>query len=792
MIGRDLPCAPLRLRAAPLRRAARVAVGVAFALGLMGANIAGVHAAAAPALPQGPVVPVFGQQWQPWGSQDLGTSTSTIASDGCALTASAMLLEAYGVQTNPGALNQWLITHSGYVDQNLLVWGAVAQYATAQGVPVSYTGWQSYSPAAVASSLAAGNPVIAQVTLDGSMHFVLLTGTGPDGTLWMNDPWFADHTTFQSRYGSPATGIQSIRLYSGTPAASPQLAAMSPGGSETLTAPAGGFGTGSAGSQVLVLPYSTSSANWPQGTPAAVSSWTDGQISFTAPTTLTAGSVIVETPSGQPNFWFPYTLAGAVTATAISPTGGPAAGGTAVTLSGTGFQAPAQVTFGGQPAASVTVVGPTEIQTVSPPGMGGQYVQVGDWMGSSPVATASVFSYPVSQPSGALVPLTPTRICDTRPGNPSGLTGVAAQCGGRTLIAGTPLDVQVSGVGGVPSGGVTAVVLNVTVTDVSAPGFLSVYPAGGPAPPTSNVDFSAGQTVANQVQVGLGQGGQVAVVASAAADVVVDVDGYYAAPAPSGSGLLHTLPPARICDTRPGNPSNLSGGAAQCGGKTLLAGDTLQVQVAGLGGVPSGAQAAMLNVTATDTTRAGFFTVFPAGALPTASSLNWSAGETVPNLVLAPLSAAGTVSVYNASGSADVVIDVLGYYAPSAIGGTQFTPMPSPVRICDTRTGQPQNPCTGQTLGPNGTLTVQVAGEDGVPAAALAVVVNVAVTDTTQASYLSAFPSGLPAMTSNLNWVPGQTVSNLVLATLSATGGFTVFNCWGTADVVVDVLGWYS
>ena len=173
--------------------------------------------------PNGPVVPVYGQQWGPWGPQDLGTSSSTISADGCALTASAMLLEAYGVNTNPGALNQWLIAHSGYVDQNLLVWGAVAQYAAAQGVQVSYTGWEGYNLSAIDTSLAAGNPVIAQVTLDGNMHFVLITGTGPAGALWINDPWYGDHTTFQSRYGNPATGIQSIRLYSGTPVAADQL-----------------------------------------------------------------------------------------------------------------------------------------------------------------------------------------------------------------------------------------------------------------------------------------------------------------------------------------------------------------------------------------------------------------------------------------------------------------------------------------------------------------------------------------------------------------------------------------
>ncbi len=767
---------------------------LALAASLLGTGLTGLQAAAASTLPQGPVVPLYGQQWQPWGTQDLGTSSATIAIEGCALTASAMLLEAYGVQTNPGALNLWLIAHGGYVDQNLLVWGAVAQYASSQGVQVSYTGWQSYSQTAVASSLAAGNPVIAQVTLDGSMHFVLLTGVGPDGTLWMNDPWFGDHTTFQSRYGGPTTGIQSIRLYSGGAAASSQLTAMSPGATETLTSPQGRFGTGAAGSEVLVLPYTTSSADWLQGSPVAVSSWTPSQITFTSPSTLTAGSVIVETPEGQPNYWFPYTVSAVdpVVAGSLSPSGGPAAGGTTVTVTGSGFQSPAQVTFGGQPATAVTVVGPTEIQAVSPPGAGTQYVQVSDWMGTSPDAPVNLFSYPVNQPPGALVSFPPVRICDTRSGNPSQLTGGAAQCNGRTLTPQVPLEVQVAGVGAVPAGGLTAAVLNVTVTNPASPGYLTVYPAGSPAPPTSNLNFTSNETVANQVQVGLGASGAVMVLASAQTDVVIDLVGYFASPAPSGAGLLAPLAPARICDTRPGNPSSLTGGSAQCGDKTLGTGGTLQVQVAGLGGVPAGAEAAMLNITVTDATGSSFLTVYPGGSPPTASSLNWTAGETVPNLVLASLSPQGTLTLYNSAGAVDVVIDVLGYYAPAAPQGSEFTPVPSPVRICDTRPAEPANQCTGETLGAGGSLSVQVAGLAGIPATAVAVVVNVAVTDTTRASYLAAFPSGLPPYTSDLNWVAGQTVSNLVLATLNSTGGFMVYNRFGSADVVIDVLGWYT
>lgn len=345
----------------------------------------------------GPVVPLYGQQWDPWGPQDLGTSSSSIANEGCALTASAMLLAAYGVNTNPGALNQWLISNGGYVDQDLLVWGAVAQFAQAQGVDVSFVSTQGYNLAAIDSSLAAGNPVIAQVTLDGNMHFVLITGTGPDGTLWMNDPWTGDHTTFQSRYGSPATGIDSIRIYSGPPAASASMTAMSAGGTETISAPGGGLG--SSGDSVLVLPYSTPTANWLDGTPAQVISQTASQLEFTAPEQLSAGFVVVETAYGDPNFWFPYTSPALdpVSVSALTPRSGSAGGGSFVSVQGAGFQLPVAVTFGAATATTESLQSDAAISVLAPAGSGDEPVTVSDWMGTSPANSAAVYSYGPSQ-----------------------------------------------------------------------------------------------------------------------------------------------------------------------------------------------------------------------------------------------------------------------------------------------------------------------------------------------------------------------------------------------------------
>ncbi len=762
---------------------------LAIALSVLGALALPLPVAAATAPPpNGPVVPVYGQQWQPWGPEDLGTSTSSIAADGCALTASAMLLEAYGISTNPGVLNQWLIANSGYVAQNLLVWGAVAQYAQSQGVQVSYTGWQADSVSLIDSSLEAGNPVIAQVSLDGSMHFVLITGLGPGGALWINDPWYGDHTTFQSRYGNPATQIQSIRLYSGPAAPGAQLTSVTPGSPATVSSAAGSLGTDSNGAALLLLPYTTPTSSWTQGSPVAASSWSPTQISFTVPAGTGPGYLVVETSSGDPNFWFPYTPQGAepVSVTSLTPASGPAAGGTVVTISGTGFVTPAAVDFGSQPAPLVQVVSTTEIQATSPAGAGPESVTVTDWLGAA--SSPSLFAYPLSDPPGALTALTPARICDTRSGNPSQLSGAAAQCGGKTLQQGIPLQVQVAGLGGVPQSGASAALLNVTVTDPTTSGYLTVYPAGEPAPLASNLDFTAGDTAANLVQVGLGLQGAVEVVTNAAAaDVVIDVEGYVAAPTVAGLGLYQPLPsPTRVCDTRLGQTAN------QCTGKTLGPNDTLQIQLTGLAGVPQGATAVAANVTVTDTTQPSYLTVYPGGTMPTASNLNWAPGATVANLVIASLSGQGSLTAFNQEGSADVVVDVVGYYTAAGGSGTEFNALTTPTRVCDTRASQPTNQCTGKTLSADSSITVQVAGLAGVPQTATAVVVNITATDTTAPSYLTVYPSGTLPLASSLNWTAGETVPNLVVATLSSNGSFTVFNDQGTMDLVVDVLGWYS
>ena len=156
-------------------------------------------------------IAVMGQRDAAWAGAPLGTSaTESIGSAGCAITAVAMMLRYYGMNTDPGAFNGWLTAKGGYAYEDQLIWDAVNFYS---GGRVNFSGWLGPDLGAIQAELDAGRPVVAEVRLGDNQHFVLLTGYTTEGGILMNDPWFADSARFVDRYGSPATGIVSIRTF---------------------------------------------------------------------------------------------------------------------------------------------------------------------------------------------------------------------------------------------------------------------------------------------------------------------------------------------------------------------------------------------------------------------------------------------------------------------------------------------------------------------------------------------------------------------------------------------------
>jgi hypothetical protein len=499
---------------------------------------------------------------------------------------------------------------------------------------------------------------------------------------------------------------------------------------------------------------------------------------------------------------FPFNAPPAPIVTGLSVPSGPVTGGTSVVITGQNLSNPLSVAFGTVAAPSFTVDSGTSITAISPPaaGTGPFDVTVKSFGGTSATSTADQFTYEPT--SGPYSPLTPARICDTRAGNPSMLDAAPAdQCNGSTVPSGGIKTISVAGDFGVPADAL-AVVLNVTVVNPAGPGFVTAYPAGATVPPSSNIDYAAGQVVPNLVEVGTGTSGDVSFYSSNQTDLVVDLEGYTAPTAAggAGAGLYTALPsPARICDTRAGAqnaaPNGQCNGVANAGA-TLSAGRTINVSVTGANAIPAGATAAVLNVTAVKPAGAGFLTVYPEdSARPLASNVDYVAARAVANRVVVPLSTTGgslgQITVYS-SQSADVVVDVSGYFSAAGGTGSQFNAEAAPVRICDTRSQSPSNVCTGKSIGQGGTLTLNVAGLAGVPANATAVVVNLTGVTPPQDTFLTVFPGPRQPPTSDLNLSTGDVRANLVVAKLSSNGTISIANGDGTANVVVDVLGWYA
>jgi hypothetical protein len=344
------------------------------------------------------------------------------------------------------------------------------------------------------------------------------------------------------------------------------------------------------------------------------------------------------------------------------------------------------------------------------------------------------------------------------------------------------ITVDVTGAGDVPATGVSAVVINTTVTEPTASSYLTVYPSGESRPPTSNLNFGAGQTVPNLVTVKVGADGNVAVYnAAGQVHVVLDVVGWYGEE--TGGSRFNGLNPKRILDTRNG----VGAPTAKLGTNASLLVDVTAVFGSGVPG--SDVTAVVVNTTVSEATDASYLTIYPSDSgPPLASNLNFAAGQTVANLVTMKVGADGNVLVYNAAGQTHVIFDVVGWYGGS---GDVFHPL-SPARILDTRT-DPQGSPPGN-VGSNAEIVVDVAGAGDVPGSgASTVVVNTTATEATAPSYLSVYSSDVSTpLASNLNFLAGQTVPNLTVVKLGADGNVKVYNAAGEVHVILDVVGYFG
>ena len=502
----------------------------------------------------------------------------------------------------------------------------------------------------------------------------------------------------------------------------------------------------------------------------------------------------------------------------VTPAAGPVGGGQTVTVSGADFLPGTTATLGGT-TVTVNNLTPESFQFVTPAHAAGLvYAQATDTLGSTPVPSTNAAYIYVGL--GSYVPLTPFRIYDTRHAS-----CVNAGCGSADapLLAGQTRTITIAGTGFTGAGMVPttagAVVLNVTAVSGTSFSFLTGFPNGTAVPTASNLNFVAGQNIANLATLTLGQSStadanrEVNVFNSlGAVNLVVDLEGYFAAPS-GNTGEFHPIAPLRICDTRFGQPSNVCN-QGHASDNVLNANTWMKVNVTqATGGVPNDgtAEAVALNLTGVSGTAPTFLSVVPtssAGSCPssaaTVSNLNLTLKTNQANRVIVPLgpdsSGAPTtdVCVYNSAGAINFILDLNGWFGSgAAAAGDQFQPI-SPVRVCDTRGGTGTE-CSGHTLTPNGSYTVPVAGVGGIPSSGptpLAVVMNFTAVSGSQQTFFDVWPADQSRPNaSDLNANSGQNIANLGVVALARTtnaGAVTIFNSQGNIDAIFDVNGWFQ
>lgn len=206
-------------------------------------------------------------------------------------------------------------------------------------------------------------------------------------------------------------------------------------------------------------------------------------------------------------------------------------------------------------------------------------------------------------------------------------------------------------------------------------------------------------------------------------------------------------------------------------------------------GASAGATAALVNITLTGADASGYVTAescsTPVEGLRSWSNGNVVPGQTVANLAVVPLDAQGRFCLYQSS-AMHVVVDVQGWFAPSAVAGAAgslFSPL-SPTRVVDTR-GSGTKPSSLARF------TVPVGHA---PAGAVAALANLTVTNTDSAGYLTAdsctsLVDG-EQQRSNVNFAAADTVANLAVVPMANSSFCTLTNVG--AHQVIDVQGIFA
>jgi RHS repeat-associated protein len=344
--------------------------------------------------------------------------------------------------------------------------------------------------------------------------------------------------------------------------------------------------------------------------------------------------------------------------------------------------------------------------------------------------------------------------------------------------------VAAAGVAGIPSTGVSALALTLTVPGGGSTGTVTVTPGDDPSPDqvAANLTYNSGEAISNTALVALHSDGHIKVVTNTATNLIVDVQGYFTSGSSTAAGGFVPVPAARIVNTATGV------GAPQA---KIAANGSIDVQAGGAGGVPSSATSVYVNVTVSGQAGNGSLRVYPTGGtVPTVDAFGFDSGAAMGQSVVAQLNSAGKFTILLAAGGpANVTVDVQGYFTA---GTTNQTFTPAQLHYYDSRQSTP--------LAAGEVRQIQAVGADGVPRGGdglTAVTLNMRAIATSTAStgWLRAWADDqAEPSTTNVSYESSDGFRNNVLIIApGADGKINVRNGGnGPIDMTLDVEGWFS
>jgi hypothetical protein len=403
--------------------------------------------------------------------------------------------------------------------------------------------------------------------------------------------------------------------------------------------------------------------------------------------------------------------------------------------------------------------------------------------------TISPGALPGDTAVGTYYPITKNqRILDTR-----------TTLGGHHGVLGpnSELALQVGGVAGVPAGAAaSAAVVNLTAVAPTSTTYLTAYPSGGTRPTVSSINVAAKKVRANLVTVPLGADGKIRIYNQrGSVNVIVDVMGFFAKDDIQGThgvgNMYEPTTPHRLFDSRtdPDFPGQLYPGDGFYLGVNF--GAELNDDVRGYA----------INITAIKPSATGYLVAWDGSdPMPLASSINFTAGQVVPNMAFVPAIPDSTdpdgtayFGLVNNSSTArtHVAVDVVGVYVANQTEGYRFEPL-APTRVVDTRSGLGG---VQGAIGANQARTYTAPSSVAGDSTGFLVGNATGITPTT-ATYMTISESGVERPNvSNLNLATGEVAANAAVVPLAEGNLFDVYNSLGSVDFALDVAGalnWYE